>query len=91
MPTCVHVCVSRGPGATHALADVVLATQQRLQLSPQRAVLPLELFARLLLLLQGPGQRQRPGIALAALSLRPLPLLHRPQDCCLLLCQELPG
>ena len=86
-----HVCVSRGPGATHALADIVLATQQRLQLSPQRAVLPLKLFARLLLLLQGPGQRQCPGLALSALGLRPLPLLHCPQDRCLLLRQELPG
>ncbi|XP_025770137.1 myosin-14-like [Puma concolor] len=39
---------------------------------------------------QGPGQGQGPSLALPALRLDPLTLLHRPQYGRLLLCQELP-
>lgn len=73
---CVCVCLCRGPRAAPLLPDVVLAAQQRLQLGPQRAVLPLELLACLLLLLQGPGSGTASGPRVRGLGLSPLSLLH---------------
>lgn len=86
-----HTGVSESGGFTHALANVILAAQQFLQLCPQGPVLPLQLLTCFLFLLQCPCQRQGPSLTLPALCLDPLTLLHCPQHDCLFLGQELPG
>ena len=66
------------PQPAYILAHVILAAQQCFQLSPQSTVLPLQLLPGLLLLFQGPGQRQGPGLSLPAFGLYPFTVFHSP-------------